>query len=355
MEMHDKEDCTVQKMDTHPHSPLDNCMNILNGMLTGTSNMTSPNSPQVSVNGVCAESRIPPGDGSLSRPPSPCDSEISVGCEQHDRANNNIKNNNNKVVNKCAGSPMDMSADVNFTTEEDDEGNDTEPHSPYTPRGTASPALSSTSLHTESYTYLSDDEYFRPLKRLAMSSSSPTPSEQLHLIRQSHSTSPNSSPQMVSPAAITSCSLLESRPPHVLSPPLIKKSLDDDEEETGDEASEAEARNQRLERSLQEEKNNRLRSFSILDILSYKPSRRKSSVPVKIVRPWDSREDKKPENRGANRNDNGGKQESGKSGKQDKGGALDALFKMTNKTLDNLNKEDKTGMSGHTFLKNIFI
>ena len=277
MEMHSEDNSAVQRMEGHQ------------------SNMSE-------------ESRIPP-----ARPISPCDSEISVGCEDEQK--------------ESAGSPMDMSAEVNFTTEDDDDGDDTEvePHSPSTSRGGVSPALSSVSVHTESFTYLSDDDYFRPLKRLAMSSSSPTPSEQRALSESPHASPRVDTPQTFSP---------DSRPQNILSPPLIKKSDEEEEEEE---------RQQRIERSIEEEKNNRLRSFSILDILSYKPSRRKSSVPVKIVRPWDNREEKLREEKSSNRsNDN--KTETGKNGKQDKGGALDALFKMTNKTLDNLNKEEKTGM-----------
>ncbi|KAF2351273.1 Homeobox domain [Trinorchestia longiramus] len=248
-------------------------------------------------------------DEDIVRPPSPSDSEISVGCEEQKRS---------------AGSPMDMSAEVHFTTEDDgDVDTEVEPQSPSTSREGASPALSSLSVHTESLNYLSDDEYFRPLKRLAMSSSSPTPSE-----RRPNSSSPN--PPISSPQT---CSLETSRQ-SCQSPPLKKSNEEVDIEE----------QQQRIERSLEEEKNSRLRSFSILDILSYKPSRRKSSVPVKIVRPWDCREENSSGEKTQNRNHD--KSEGVKSGKaNDKGGALDALFKMTNKTLDNLNKEDKTDAS----------
>ncbi|XP_018008345.1 transcription factor LBX1 [Hyalella azteca] len=248
-------------------------------------------------------------DEDIIRPPSRSDSEISVGCEDEQK--------------RSDGSPMDMSAEAHFSTEDDgDVDTEVEPHSPSTSRGGHSPALSSASVHTESFNYLSDDEYFRPLKRLAMSSTSPTPSE-----RRPNSSSSN--PPIPSPLT---CSMDASR--QSCSSPT--KKLQED--------AEAEERQQRIERSLEEEKNNRLRSFSILDILSYKPSRRKSSVPVKIVRPWDREENSRCEK--IQQRNHQDKSEGTKSSKtNDKGGALDALFKMTNKTLDNLNKEDKTDAS----------
>ena len=255
------------------------------------------------------------------RPSSPCDSEISVGCEEEQ-----------KQQQQSVGSPMDTSREVHFTTEdENDDDTEVEPQSPSTSRGGPSPALSSASVHTESLSYMSDDEYFRPLKRLAMSSSSPTPSE-----RRPSSSSPQVSPQISSPLQTCSpdSSSLPIRSPCVISPAIKKSSEEDDNESV----------NERIEGSLEHEKNNGLRSFSILDILSYKPSRRKSSVPVKIVRPWDSRDESSADEKSPCRSVPE-KPEAAKGGKQngDKCGALDALFKMTNKTLDNLNKEDKTG------------
>ncbi|XP_045593214.1 barH-like 1 homeobox protein [Procambarus clarkii] len=224
------------------------------------------------------------------RPTSPCESEISVGCEarQDDRP-----------------SPMDMTH-----TDDDDDEDDTEPQSPSTSRGAPSPTLSSGSLHTESFTYLSDDEYFRPLKRLAMSSTSPP--------------LPQPQPQLLSPQEEEEEEEEEPKPPTPEPQPQEPQEPEGLMGRGGDIA-------------MDQKQAAGLRSFSILDILSYKPSRRKSSVPVKIVRPWDTREEgvADPPAKSSSQNDK-------KSSSNDKGSALDALFKMTNKTLDNLNKDEKT-------------
>ncbi|XP_045135009.1 homeobox protein Nkx-3.1-like [Portunus trituberculatus] len=223
------------------------------------------------------------------RPPSPCESEISVGCEGEAR--------------QAQPSPMDMTTHADTSTEDEE----TEPRSPSTSRGAPSPTLSSGSLHTESFTYLSDDEYFRPLKRLAMSGTSPPPSrEPLSPQRDQEpkASSPSPSPEPEEPQEPQEAGALAGR----------------GEMAGGDQKQAA-----------------GLRSFSILDILSYKPSRRKSSIPVKIVRPWDTREEAAPEPHAKPAS-----QSEKKGGANDKGSALDALFKMTNKTLDNLNKDEKT-------------
>ncbi|MPC51344.1 hypothetical protein E2C01_045188 [Portunus trituberculatus] len=228
------------------------------------------------------------------RPPSPCESEISVGCEGEAR--------------QAQPSPMDMTTHADTSTEDEE----TEPRSPSTSRGAPSPTLSSGSLHTESFTYLSDDEYFRPLKRLAMSGTSPPPSrEPLSPQRDQEpkASSPSPSPEPEEPQEPQEAGALAGR----------------GEMAGGDQKQAA-----------------GLRSFSILDILSYKPSRRKSSIPVKIVRPWDTREEAAPEPHAKPAS-----QSEKKGGANDKGSALDALFKMTNKTLDNLNKDEKTGKASH--------
>ncbi|XP_042885707.1 proteoglycan 4-like [Penaeus japonicus] len=235
------------------------------------------------------------------RPASPCDSEISVGCEGE--------------VRDEQPSPMDMTTTHAETSTEDDE-EETEPHSPSTSRGAPSPTLSSGSLHTESFTYLSDDEYFRPLKRLAMSGTSPPPH---------HHAAPQASP-------------LREAEPEPSSPPSPHHPQEPQPEQ--DEPQVVVGRADAAAAALEQKQAAGLRSFSILDILSYKPSRRKSSVPVKIVRPWDTREEGGPAE-GAPKTSQSEK----KSGSNDKGSALDALFKMTNKTLDNLNKDDKAGES----------
>ncbi|KAK8738117.1 hypothetical protein OTU49_004051 [Cherax quadricarinatus] len=218
------------------------------------------------------------------RPPSPCDSEISVGCEAEAR--------------HAHASPMDMTTHADTSTEDEE----TEPQSPSTSRGAPSPTLSSGSLHTESFTYLSDDEYFRPLKRLAMSGTSPPPQPLSPQEEDPDPKPPSPEPQPQEPQ----------EPVGILA-------------RGGDMA------------AVEQKQAAGLRSFSILDILSYKPSRRKSSVPVKIVRPWDTREEgaADPPAKSSGHSDK-------KNSSNDKGSALDALFKMTNKTLDNLNKDEKT-------------
>lgn len=236
-----------------------------------------------------------------NRPASPCDSEISVGCEGEAREEQ--------------PSPMDMTTTHAETSTEDDEEEETEPHSPSTSRGAPSPTLSSGSLHTESFTYLSDDEYFRPLKRLAMSGTSPPPH---------HHAAPQASP-------------LREAEPEPSSPPSPHQQ---EPQPPQDEPQVVVGRGDVAAAAVDQKQAAGLRSFSILDILSYKPSRRKSSVPVKIVRPWDTREEGGPAE-GAPKTSQSEK----KSGNNDKGSALDALFKMTNKTLDNLNKDDKAGES----------
>ncbi|XP_063588324.1 homeobox protein Nkx-3.1-like [Penaeus indicus] len=233
-----------------------------------------------------------------NRPASPCDSEISVGCEGEAREEQ--------------PSPMDMTTTHAETSTEDDEEEETEPHSPSTSRGAPSPTLSSGSLHTESFTYLSDDEYFRPLKRLAMSGTSPPPH---------HHAAPQASP-------------LREAEPEPSSPPSPHHQQEPQPQQ--DEPQVVVGRGDVAAAAVDQKQAAGLRSFSILDILSYKPSRRKSSVPVKIVRPWDTREEGGPAE-GAPKTSQSEK----KSGNNDKGSALDALFKMTNKTLDNLNKDDK--------------
>jgi len=287
--------------------------------------------------------RISVDETNSPRPASPCDSEISVGCEEEAQQQQQQQQPPQQTTTSTPPtSPMDMAGADNIYNDGGDADEDTEmePQSPTTSRGGPSPALSSTSVHTESLSYLSEDEYFRPLKRLAMSGTSPTPSERLRFLQQQtnsfsplqHSVlSPPTPRQISSPDTI--------RPINLLSPPpLILKKLTEEEEQD------------RIQRSLEEEKNNGLRSFSILDILSYKPppSRRKSSVPVKIVRPWDNRGDSSSDDGSPVRqqmksepqsNNNNNKS----NNKNDKGGALDALFKMTNQTLDNLNKDDKAG------------
>lgn len=237
------------------------------------------------------------------RPPSPCDSEISVGCEGEARRHEGQDQDQDQDHQP---SPMDMTAHADTSTEDED----TEPQSPSTSRGAPSPTLSSGSLHTESFTYLSDDEYFRPLKRLAMSSTSPPPpQQQQQQVPLSPQQEPEPKPSPPSP---------EPQPQEPQEPAALMA--------RGDVA------------AAEQKQAAGLRSFSILDILSYKPSRRKSSVPVKIVRPWDTREEGStdPPAKSAGQSDK-------KSGNNDKGSALDALFKMTNKTLDNLNKDEKTG------------
>lgn len=237
-----------------------------------------------------------------NRPASPCDSEISVGCEGEAREEQ--------------PSPMDMTTTHAETSTEDDEEEETEPHSPSTSRGAPSPTLSSGSIHTESFTYLSDDEYFRPLKRLAMSGTSPPPH---------HHAAPQASP-------------LREAEPEPSSPPSPHHQQEPQPQQ--DEPQVIVGRGDVAAAAVDQKQAAGLRSFSILDILSYKPSRRKSSVPVKIVRPWDTREEGGPAE-GAPKTSQSEK----KSGNNDKGSALDALFKMTNKTLDNLNKDDKAGES----------
>ncbi|XP_071542735.1 uncharacterized protein [Panulirus ornatus] len=239
------------------------------------------------------ESDSPASPREERRPPSPCDSEISVGCEgeaRHDQP-----------------SPMDMTTHADTSTEDEE----TEPQSPSTSRGAPSPTLSSGSLQTESFTYLSDDEYFRPLKRLAMSGTSPPPPPQ----QQQQQQLPLSPQQDAEPKP---------------SPPSPEPQPQEPQEPAG-------LMGRGDVAAVDHKQAAGLRSFSILDILSYKPSRRKSSVPVKIVRPWDTREEGStdPPAKSAGQSDK-------KSGSNDKGSALDALFKMTNKTLDNLNKDEKT-------------
>ncbi|XP_068213773.1 barH-like 2 homeobox protein [Palaemon carinicauda] len=240
------------------------------------------------------------------RPPSPCESEISVGCEVEGALAE-------EDAYQPPPSPMDMTnhIDTSSSTAEEEDDDETEPQSPSTSRGAPSPTLSSASLHAESFTYLSDDEYFRPLKRLAMSGTSPPPHKQQgEALLHQH------------PAAARTGA-------EPSSPPSPEP--EQHQQQQG-------AMGEDLDRAAEGHKQEAgLRSFSILDILSYKPSRRKSSVPVKIVRPWDTREEP-PENKPAKSSSGQGEK---KGGNHDKGGALDALFKMTNKTLDNLNKDDK--------------
>ncbi|KAK4293276.1 hypothetical protein Pmani_034015 [Petrolisthes manimaculis] len=239
------------------------------------------------------------------RPPSPCDSEISVGCEGVEAGRQDIP------------SPMDMTTHADTSTTEDDE---TEPQSPSTSRGAPSPTLSSGSIHTESFTYLSDDEYFRPLKRLAMSNTSPPPSQQQ---QQHHHHQQQQQQGSLSPHH-------QDQEPKPSSPSPEPEPQEQQEEVDllgrGGEVA-----------GVNKQQAAGLRSFSILDILSYKPSRRKSSVPVKIVRPWDTREEgvADPPAKSCSQSEK-------KASGNDKGSALDALFKMTNKTLDNLNKDEKT-------------
>lgn len=235
------------------------------------------------------------------RPPSPCESDISVGCEGVEAGRQDIP------------SPMDMTTHADTSTTEDEE---TEPHSPSTSRGAPSPTLSSGSIHTESYTYLSDDEYFRPLKRLAMSSTSPPPSQQQQHQQQQGPLSPHHHPDQ-----------------H----PKPSSPSPEPQPQEQQEAADLLGRGGEVA-GVNKQQAAGLRSFSILDILSYKPSRRKSSVPVKIVRPWDTREEG-----AADPPAKSGNQSEKKGSGNDKGSALDALFKMTNKTLDNLNKDEKTG------------
>lgn len=231
-------------------------------------------------------------------PLSPCESEISVGCER----------------GAPAASPMDLTEDESEAA----------PRSP-------------SALDDES-TCLSEDEYFRPLKRLAMSDASPPPPPPSAATGAGgHASDSLSSPEPSS---------LAHRPPSEgAKQPQSPKAEEGDGDGDGDVDGDGDADNESGRRAADDrqglaadQKLSGLRSFSILDILSYKPSRRKSSIPVKIVRPWDeSPTEAPPPSRPPAPPKREGGQNSGR------GSALDALFKMTNKTLDNLNKEDKAG------------
>ena len=275
---------------------------------------------------------------SMGHPLSPCDSEISVGCELDPPGSN-------------APSPMELAepegddedGDEPLTTEDEDEN---QRRSPSTTRELSS----SPGGEQESLTYISEDEYFRPLKRLAMSpphsSISQQPStppsstivtskvllsqQQIHQHLQHHQQQAMPSSPSPEPSSQSHSPRHEDSPDEggdvreLISPPIVAR----------ERGSSGNNNNNLLDKQC-----GGLRSFSILDILSYKPSKRKSTVPVKIERPWESR---------SSGNASSGKtssQQEGSVGKKtnDKGSALDALFKMTNKTLDNLNKDDKAG------------
>ena len=143
--------------------------------------------------------------GGTVRPMSRCSSEISIGCEEQDDDHAPMETNCNGHYPTNTNNKR-----VDIHDEDDDIETDMEPNSPSTStRGVMSPALSPVSLNMDTYTYLSDDEYFRPLKRLAMSGSSPEE-------RRAHSISPKSCSRLLSPQSCSSEPIRQ-----IMSPPVI--------------------------------------------------------------------------------------------------------------------------------------